>query len=178
MKTNLLTQSIKAFALMLLLSTLNSQLSTAFAQGTGFTYQGRLVQNGAPANGSYSFQFLLRQTSNGAQQGPTLTNDAVAVSNGLFTATLDFGSIFGQREFGLEIGVRTNGSAVPFQILAPNQVIRPAPLAISANRATSADGVLLVSDGALSAGTYSSALNFNNAGNTFAGNGAALTGVN
>src|SRR5438477_274778 len=66
MKTNLLTQSIKAFSLMLLLSTLNSRLSTAFAQGTGFTYQGRLVQNGAPANGSYSFQFLLRQTSNGA----------------------------------------------------------------------------------------------------------------
>src|SRR2546430_4264708 len=45
---------------------------SAHAQGTGFTYQGRLVQNGTPANGSYSFQFLLRQTSNGAQQGPTL----------------------------------------------------------------------------------------------------------
>src|SRR2546423_15108606 len=134
MKTNRLTQSIKAFALMLLLSTLNSQLSIAFAQGTGFTYQGRLMQNGAPANGSYSFQFLLRQTSNGAQKGPTLTNDAVAVSNRLFTGTLGFGSIFGQREFGLEIGVRSN-LALPFTILAPNQVIRPAPLAISANRA-------------------------------------------
>src|SRR5437660_3711519 len=160
------SQITKSAGLLLLLSTVTSQLSTSFAQGTAFTYQGQLMQNGALANGSYSFQFLLRQTSNGAQQGPTLTNNAVTVSNGLFTATLDFGSIFGLREFGLEIGVRSN-LALPFTIVAPNQVIRPAPLAISANHATSADGVLLVSDGALSAGTYSSALNFNNAGNTF-----------
>src|SRR5207245_11225973 len=98
MKTNLLTQSIKAFSLMLLLSTLNSRLSTAFAQGTGFTYQGRLVQHGAPANGLYSFQFLLRQPSIGAQQGPTLTNNAVTVSNGWFKAALEFSSISGLRE--------------------------------------------------------------------------------
>src|SRR5207302_5394798 len=124
MKTNLLTQSIKAFSLMLLLSTLNSRLSTAFAQGTGFTYQGRLMQNGAPANGSYGFQFLLRQTSNGAQQGPTLTNNSVGVSNGLFTVTLDFGDYFREREFALEIGVRSN-LTLPFTILAPTQVIRP-----------------------------------------------------
>ena len=34
-----------------LLSTLDSQLSTAFAQGTAFTYQGRLADNGATAKG-------------------------------------------------------------------------------------------------------------------------------
>src|SRR5687768_7024519 len=113
-------------------------ISTASAQGTAFTYQGRLAVNGATANGLYSLQFILRQTSNGAQQGPTLTTNGVVVSNGLFTATLDFGDYFGTREFALEIGVRTNGSVGPFTILSPHQVITPAPLAIAANHAGSA----------------------------------------
>src|SRR5437879_6401047 len=143
MKTKLAFQITQSVGLVLLLSTLNSQFSTAHAQGIGtaFTYQGRLAESGAPANGSYSFQFLLRQTSNGAQQGPTLTNNSVAVSNGLFTTTLDFGGYFGEREFALEIGVRTNGSAAPFQILAPTQVIRPTPLAIAAKIAITATSV-------------------------------------
>jgi hypothetical protein len=119
-------------------------ISPVSAQGTAFTYQGRLTVNGAPAHGLYSFQFLLRQTSNDAQQGPTLTTNGVAVSNGLFTATLNFGDYFGTREFALEIGVRTNGSAAPFTILSPRQIITPTPLAIAANHAavaTMADSV-------------------------------------
>jgi len=35
---------------LLALSTLSPQLSTAFAQGTAFNYQGRLNANGGPAN--------------------------------------------------------------------------------------------------------------------------------
>ena len=38
------------------LSTLNLQLST-HAQGTAFTYQGRLNDNGSPANGIYDLRF-------------------------------------------------------------------------------------------------------------------------
>jgi hypothetical protein len=34
-------------------STLNPQLSTGLAQGTAFTYQGRLNDSGAPAHGNY-----------------------------------------------------------------------------------------------------------------------------
>lgn len=40
-----------------LLSTLNLQLSTAQAQGTAFTYQGRLDDAGSPANGVYDLRF-------------------------------------------------------------------------------------------------------------------------
>src|SRR5258706_14944064 len=40
-----------------LLSTLTSQLSTAFAQGTAFTYQGRLANSGAAASGNYDLRF-------------------------------------------------------------------------------------------------------------------------
>ena len=39
--------------------TLNLQFSTAFAQGTAFTYQGRLQNNGSPANGLYDYRFRL-----------------------------------------------------------------------------------------------------------------------
>jgi hypothetical protein len=42
-----------------LLSTLNSQLSTAHAQGTAFSYQGRLASGGNPANAGIRDQFRL-----------------------------------------------------------------------------------------------------------------------
>jgi len=47
------------WALLALLSTINLQLSTARAQGTAFTYQGRLNDGPNPANGTYDFQFQL-----------------------------------------------------------------------------------------------------------------------
>src|SRR5438445_1065065 len=67
-----------------LLATLNSQLATGFAQGTAFTYQGRLNDGGAPANGSYDLTFTLLNVSSGAgtMAGP-VTNSAVGASNGL-----------------------------------------------------------------------------------------------
>ena len=40
------------------LSTLSSPLST-LAQGTAFTYQGRLNHNDSPANGSYDLEFSI-----------------------------------------------------------------------------------------------------------------------
>src|SRR5436190_24156667 len=45
---NLLT-----FLTLLALSTINSQLSTLLAQGSAFTYQGRLNDGASPANGLY-----------------------------------------------------------------------------------------------------------------------------
>src|SRR5436190_18381268 len=69
--------------------------------GSGFTDQGRLNVNNSPANGLYSLQFRLVQTNNGQYQGPILTNQPIAVSNGLFMTVLDFGDIFGTRAFAL-----------------------------------------------------------------------------
>ena len=55
---------------LVLLSTLNQQLSTVFAQGTAFTYQGRLNDGGAPANGTYDLTFaLFDEATGGAQHG-------------------------------------------------------------------------------------------------------------
>jgi hypothetical protein len=112
------------------------------AELTAFTYQGRLNDGGNPVTGSYDLRFRLLQTNNGQPQGPVLTNSAVAVSNGLFSVVLDFGDYFGDRDFSLEIGVRTNGSAEAFTILSPSQPITPTPLAVAANHALSLSGPL------------------------------------
>src|ERR1035441_9707760 len=58
-----------------------------FAQGTAFTYQGQLQNNGSLANGSYDLTFSLFNVSSGgsAVAGP-LTNSATSISNGLFLA--------------------------------------------------------------------------------------------
>ena len=61
-----------------LCSTIDLQLSTAFAQGTAFTYQGQLASGGAPASGTYNLTFSLfnTNTTGVAVAGP-VTNNAV-----------------------------------------------------------------------------------------------------
>src|SRR4051812_46471132 len=95
---------------MALLSTLNFQISTLFAQGTAFTYQGRLTSGVNPANGNYDMQFYLRDAlTAGNPVGTANTIAPVIVSNGLFTVPLDFGANFPGADRWLEIAVRTNG---------------------------------------------------------------------
>ena len=132
MKTRTLLSATLSLAA---LFTINDRLSSAFAQGTAFTYQGRLNANGGPANGSYDLTFTLFSVTNGGGSvaGP-LTNSATAVSNGLFTATIDFGTgVFNGTSYWLQIGVQTNGGS-GFSTLAPRQPLTPTPYAIySAN---------------------------------------------
>src|ERR1700677_1107336 len=121
---------------LLALVTLNCELSTAFAQGTAFTYQGQLNVNGAPADGSYDLTFTLyTNSSGGAVTAGPITNLATAVSNGLFTTTIDFGAdAFTGSSNWVQIGVRTNGAAT-FSALTPLQQITPSPYAIYAPNA-------------------------------------------
>jgi hypothetical protein len=121
------------FITLTLFSTINSHLSTVQAQGTVFTYQGRLNLNGTPATGNYDFQFILFTTNQfGSPAGPILTNVNVSVSNGLFTTTLDFGGgIFNGANFWLDISVRTSGAGA-FNELGPRQPITSTPYAITA----------------------------------------------
>jgi hypothetical protein len=111
-------------------------LRDASAQGTAFTYQGRLLENGGPANGTYSLRFVLHNApSGGAPVGTPLTNDSVAVTGGVFTTALDFGAgTFDGTLRWIEIGVRTNGSG-SFVTLVPRQQITPAPYASHAANA-------------------------------------------
>lgn len=154
------------------------------AQGTAFTYQGRLQEAGSPANGNYDFRFRIASDALGNNYvgSPFLTN-AVPVSAGLFTVTLDFGNQFTGANRWLEIGVRTNGG-VSYTTLTPLQALTATPYAVMANSASNLLGTLPAAQlsGALPssqlAGTYSSAVTLNNAANSFSGSGAGLTGLN
>jgi len=109
------------------------QPATVRAQGTAFTYQGRLESSGSPANGIFDLQFaIFDSASGGALVAGPLTNSATAVSNGLFTVTLDFGAgVFNGNLRWIEIGVRTGGGGA-FTTLAPRQPITAAPYALRA----------------------------------------------
>src|SRR5947209_3746818 len=65
------------------------------AQGTAFTYQGRLTDGGNPANGAYDLTFtLFNASSGGATLGASNVFNDLLISNGLFTVTLEFGAQF------------------------------------------------------------------------------------
>lgn len=155
-----------------LLWMVSCSISIASAQGTTFTYQGRLNANGSPANGVYDMTFALFSTSNGPSPlGAPITHFGTTISNGLFSVPLDFGGNFPGSDRWLEISVRTNGGTL-FDTLSPRQPITPTPYAIFAGS---------VLPGGLGPGAYASELILNNASNsfsgTFTGNGAKLYGV-
>jgi len=122
--------------------------------GTAFTYLGRLNNGGNAASGYHDFQFkLFDALASGVQQGSTVVSNAIAVSNGLFTVTLDFGpGVFDGSARWLDITVRTNG-AVEFTPLTPRQLLTPTPYALyapsagtaaTATTAAAAQGVTIV----------------------------------
>src|SRR5437870_11383602 len=116
-------------------------MSTALAQTSSFTYQGRLTDGGTPANGNYDLQFVLFDSlTGGAQVGSTQTINTVAVSNGVFTVSLDFGAnaFPGANRF-LEISARPTGGSL--SLLTPRQPITSTPYAVRSLNAASADSV-------------------------------------
>ncbi|HEV2320371.1 MAG TPA: hypothetical protein VGV18_11510, partial [Verrucomicrobiae bacterium] len=130
-------------SLLLLLSAAMATAATARAQGTAFSYQGRLQNNGMPVNGNYDLTFTLYTTNvgGGAVAGP-VTDSATAVSNGLFIATIDFGpGQFAGNNYWLDISVSPAGSNT-FTDLTPRQPILPTPYAMMANTASNLLGPL------------------------------------
>ncbi len=172
MKTKLIRFACLLTALLVL-------VTVADAQTTAFTYLGRLAENGVPANGSNDFTFTLYDDATvGATVGMSNVVNDLAVANGLFTATLDYGaSAFDGSARWLEIAVRPGVSVGAYTNLAPRQPINATPYAIYAAGASAA-GISGTLPAASLSGTYGSAVNFNNAANAFSGNGAGLTNLN
>jgi hypothetical protein len=173
---------------------------------TAITYQGELSAAGVPANGPYDIRFRLYDAAlGGSQIGVTLCSDNVTVTNGKFTALLDFGTQYpGQRRF-LEMDVRADtglacSNSAGFVTLGPRQELTIAPYAAyamsagSAANATQFNGQSAsfyqdlgnITAGTLGAarlgGSYTNVLTLNNAGNQFtgqfSGNGASLAALN
>ncbi len=161
-----------------------------YAQGTAFTYQGRLTDGTNPANGLYDFQALLftNATLGAPLVGVTAANPAVGVTNGIFTMTVQFSLIpvfnnpFNGQALWLDLAVRTNGPGT-YSTLTPRQKLTPTPYAIFASAAGSASNYLgTIADSQLSANIprVNGPADFN-VGITaagFQGDGSQLTGLN
>lgn len=132
------TKHLTLLAELALLATLNLQLSTLFAQGTAFTYNGRLNNNGAPVNGAYDMRFTIYDAIDGNNviAGP-LSVSPVAVANGLFTVRIDFGAgVFTGPPRWLNVEVQPTGGG-GFVPLTPRQEVTSSPYSIRAATAGS-----------------------------------------
>ena len=106
-------------------------VTAVFCQSTNFTFQGNLSNGGAAANGNYDMQFKLFDSLAGTTQiGSTLTRTPVAVANGGFAVSLDFGAAaFPGADRFLEISVRVVGGG-SYTTLSPRSQLAASPYAI------------------------------------------------
>lgn len=101
-------------------------------------YQGRLVDGGLPANGTYDMEFGLFVNSAGGAALVTICVENVQVTDGLFTANLNFGTAFedgGANFLGIRVradNVAGNCGIGVYTALSPRQPILAAPYAICA----------------------------------------------
>lgn len=104
----------------------------AEALGTGFTYQGRLDQNGTPVGGTvWQMVFELYDAEvDGNPSGQPVAVDEVSMVDGLFTVTLDFGAeAFNGDNLWLDIQVERN-EGDGLTPLSPRQPVTAAPYAL------------------------------------------------
>src|SRR5215468_6854889 len=106
---------------------------------TGFTYQGRLEQNGVGMNGTVNLRFnLFDAPGNGSppvggnQIGGVQQINNVAVSDGLFTVTLNDTGQFGASAFNglarwVQIEVCSDAACTSRTVLSPRQALTNAP---------------------------------------------------
>ena len=152
------------------------------AQGTAFAYQGRLNDGTNPATGIYDLRFTIYDAATGGAAHGALTNAATGITNGLFTATLDFGGVFNGANYWLELAARTNGGGA-FSPLSPRQPVLPTPYAIYAANAGNASSVAaanivgIVPLAQLPAAVVTNNETGANLTGTFTGNGGGLTNL-
>ena len=114
----------------------------ALAQGTAFTYQGRLTTAGVPAEGPYEMRFTLYAAVAGGGAVSGALTLPVTVSDGAFSVVIDFGpcpACFDGAPRFLEVGVRPAGSPDPYAVLDPRQAITATPYAMRSARAGASD---------------------------------------
>jgi hypothetical protein len=122
MPMNLVTGPRIAAIILGLALSVSTMLAAAAPQLPEFTYQGRLTQSGAPANGNFNLSFALYDDSlAGSQFGSTINEPAFPVSDGLFTVSLAFPGAFDGTQLWLQVSV--NGTP-----LLPRQAISTTPV--------------------------------------------------
>jgi hypothetical protein len=132
--------------------------------GAGFTYQGSLLKDGEPLNGSCDFEYrLFDQDADGTQVGGTQSTGAQSVSRGRVNTVLDFGAdAFDGQARWMEIRLRCPEGSGSFETLTPRQPLTGAPYAHSLRPDSKVEG---------SVGATRGILNLKNNGN---GNGLSI----
>jgi hypothetical protein len=119
--------------------------AAASAQSTAFTFQALLKDGAEPASGLHDFRFaLFDAASGGAQVGAVQCVDNILLSDGIVTATVDFGQQYAttsprflQVEVRADTGL-TCANLAGFIILGQRQTITAAPVASHARSAGTA----------------------------------------
>lgn len=108
--------------------------SIAAEDNTAFNFQGHLANNGVAVDGSCDFTFsLFANATGGARIGPIVTAPALAVTQGVFQAALDFGyEPLNGGERWIEINTRCPANTGAFVTLAPRQRVQSVPYALTA----------------------------------------------
>jgi hypothetical protein len=97
-----------------------------------FTYVGRLTDGEKLASGAYDFRFSLYAARvGGGQVASTFERNALEVTDGLFTALLNFDSGLLTEPLWVEVEARPAGSTDPYTIAGSRQPLTAAPLAIN-----------------------------------------------
>ena len=100
--------------------------------GTGFTYQGRLDNQGVPADGACSLRFTLWDDDAAGSQIGGLVEVPVTLVDGTFSAEIDFGGgAFNGDKRWMEISVLCDGDP-GWTTLSPRQPINAGPYAVYA----------------------------------------------
>lgn len=153
-----------------------SSISSLYAQGSAFTYQGLLSDSGARFTGSMELEATLWDAATNGTQilTPRPVTQTVEVSNGLFAVSLDFGkSAFDSgAPRWLQLHLRTEPDPAPFTTLWPRQKLTATPHAMAAEHLTG----LVRSENVF--GGYANPVTFDNPANFFAGQGSDLVNLN
>ncbi len=165
---------------------LTSGMVSVRAQGTAFTYQGRLRTNTIPAVGVFDLRFALYDAPVGETRiGEIVTTNNVAVTNGLFCVLLDFGvDAFTGEPRWLETSLRPSGATDGYTALLPRRALTATPYALYAPNAGTATSVPAVNlTGIVPLDRLPGEVVTNNEtgltlSGSFSGNGAGLTAVN
>jgi len=128
--------------------TVLGQVQSLDPLGSAFTYQGRLLKDGAPVNGACDLQFgLWDALTGGASLAAVQTKASVQAQNGLFTVQLDLGSsAFSGGARWLEVAARCPAGSGPYETLAPRQALTAVPYALYA-QSVSWGGLLAMPSG-------------------------------
>ena len=103
------------------------------AQTSAFSYQGKLSDAGAAANGNYNLTFNLFAASTGGTALATQNVPNATVTNGVFTVSLNFGAaLFDGSDRYIEVAVGTT-------VLRPRPQILSSPYAVRSANAANAD---------------------------------------